>query len=589
MTHWFRYTRKGGLANGLSFIDKIAKSGSNAQFRELIQLLSLFTAFKLPECASKEDFEKMRSAMQYKSEPEFVPTIPSSVINGIRQSRKAWGSAYNEVKGNLHFKTRKESWWMAVTKDLRADRLALVPPPGLVSEYGLDSKDVQHGFHLLLEESIWNRRNVPPRQVQKNSPFLKGAYGVDIPRRHEVPRGVGHLRYRIQANGKVRFFAAPFPVVQSLLKPLGDLVYHLLASCPWDCTFNQSAGVRKVQEWLREGRSCSSIDLTSATDLFPLSFQIDSVWKLAASLSWRSHIYLTDLKEHLKLFEYISREEWKLPDDMCDSLGIPRGSYDRWKTGQPLGTYPSFGMFALSHGLLVLRACYDVGLSAEDAPRCFVILGDDIVISDDRVADRYLALLGALGAKVSDSKSVKHSKRLAEFAGRIITDTEAFFKPKYLPVTDKTCISLVDTFGPKVIRCYNPFQRALISLPKPVGRDLNPLGFSLADRYFWALQLESTEIDKRRVVGPLDALRRKIEVDEFSDRPDLNVYQELTSLHVLGFKPGPADDIFFQRDHELRNLWSRLPPYVSPRSKLRYSYYTPSSWTKKARAVLPQV
>jgi len=399
---------------------------------------------------------------------------------------------------------------------------------------------------------------------------------------------MGHLRYRVQPNGKTRFYASPYPAVQELLKPLGDLVYNLLRSAPWDCTFDQDAGIRKVQRWLSEGKSCSSIDLTSATDLFPLEFQVNALSKLMTSTTGRSHVYHASLKRQLELFTFVSRGEWLLPNDMCDALDLPRGSTRRWKTGQPLGTYPSFGIFAIGHAMLALRACFEVGVDAIEAMGCFVILGDDIVINRDDVANRYQELLDTLGCKISYGKSVFQSNTLAEFAGKIITRTEAFYKPKYLPITDKTVVSLVDTFGPKVVKSYNLFQRAIVSLPRPLGRELNPDGYTLAQRYTWMMLLESGDIDKRRVVGPSDALRRKLELNNISDRPDLNVFCDLPEVvGFFGFKPGNADSSFFERTHELRAIWRSLPYYVNPRGHWKYSHYTSSSWTRKARQILP--
>jgi len=591
---WYKVTKAKKLAGELAFIDSYSEKGSNAQFRDLIQLLSLFTSFKLSDRASEEDFRKQLDAMNHQSQVRTYPTIPNRVLHfrgGGENTRllrylkaKPWELADAEAQLD------RNSWWDVALKSIKKDRLAIVDYSPLINDFSeTDDECVRHAYWLLIEESIRNRRNVPPRQVFKG-PFgslLKGAYGIETPRRHEVPVGMGFIRYRVQPNGKTRFYAAPHPAVQHLLKPLGDLVYDLLRSAEWDCTFDQSAGVRKVQEWLSEDRECSSIDLTGATDHFPLEFQLDALKRMVTLFQGESHIYITRLEEHFKLFTYISRGEWLLPDDMCDALNVRRSTTASWKTGQPLGTYPSFGVFALGHALLALRACKEAGVPAVEAPNTFRILGDDIVISNPKVTEKYLAMLSTLGAPISAHKSVFRSRRVAEFAGKVITRNLSFYKPKYLPVTDKTCISLVDTFGPKVTKCYNPFQRALVSLPYPVGRELNSPGFSYEKRWEWLMRLESSDIDKRRVTSPSDSLRRKMRLDHVSDRPDLNVYSELPRVvGYAGLTPGPADDIFFEKNAELRRLWRSLPPYINPKSKFRYSYYTPSSWTRKARQVI---
>jgi hypothetical protein len=83
-----------------------------------------------------------------------------------------------------------------------------------------------------------------------------------------------------------------------------------------------------------------------------------------------------------------------------------------FRTGQPLGYYSSWPLFALSHHVVVWAAA-DLVYPGKKFTR-YAILGDDIVIADERVASEYKAMLAKLGVEVSTSKSItSHILRVA--------------------------------------------------------------------------------------------------------------------------------------------------------------------------------
>ncbi|CAN4117908.1 unnamed protein product [Withania somnifera] len=90
-------------------------------------------------------------------------------------------------------------------------------------------------------------------------------------------------------------------------------------------------------------------------------------------------------------------------------------------TGQPLGYYGSWSLFALSHH-------YIVWLAAKRAyPTCntpfvdYALLGDDILITDVEVAQQYRILLDKLGVTISVAKSIISENGTIEFAKRYWT------------------------------------------------------------------------------------------------------------------------------------------------------------------------
>lgn len=75
-------------------------------------------------------------------------------------------------------------------------------------------------------------------------------------------------------------------------------------------------------------------------------------------------------------------------------------------------------MLALTHHVVVQVAANMAGVTGWFS--AYAVLGDDIVIADDRVAKAYLALMTErLGCKISLHKSIVSGVGLMEFAKRI--------------------------------------------------------------------------------------------------------------------------------------------------------------------------
>lgn len=84
--------------------------------------------------------------------------------------------------------------------------------------------------------------------------------------------------------------------------------------------------------------------------------------------------------------------------------------------GQPLGYRGSWPLFALSHHLVIWWAAEKVmpGKKFLD----YAVLGDDVVIANERVAQWYKYALGALQVKISVAKSLVSETGAFEFAKR---------------------------------------------------------------------------------------------------------------------------------------------------------------------------
>jgi len=83
-----------------------------------------------------------------------------------------------------------------------------------------------------------------------------------------------------------------------------------------------------------------------------------------------------------------------------------------YNAGQPMGAYSSWAMFALSHHVVIQYCSY-----LEDIVnfKDYAVLGDDVVIGHQAVANRYKQVIKNLGVEISFSKT-HESETFCEFA-----------------------------------------------------------------------------------------------------------------------------------------------------------------------------
>ena len=275
-----------------------------------------------------------------------------------------------------------------------------------------------------------------------------------------IPYGtVGRIGLIQEPGYKLRAVANPSRVYQCALQPLGDYLYNILRDLPWDCTFNQMKPSETIKAHLSSYKTIHSVDLTGATDYFPLDFQLKILKKLLVN------------HEYISLFEELSRGPWNY-----------QGSTIRWLKGQPLGLYPSFGSFALAHGLLLFI------LNDFRHENAFFVLGDDVVILDDRLHSRYMDVLKSFECPISGSKSIS-SNLLCEFGGKIFTADEIIHQFKWRLISDDSFLDFVRNTGPRAMNLLRPMQRKIAKVLWEVpdffgGLGFNPSGRSLSDRVY---------------------------------------------------------------------------------------------------------
>jgi hypothetical protein len=270
---------------------------------------------------------------------------------------------------------------------------------------------------------------------------------------------------------KLRFAANPGRVYQSLTGPLGRKLFGALRQLPNDFTYDQSAGLRFVQKRLAEGLPAVSMDLSNATDRFPLELELAFLANNGVEPKW------------LNLLRDLSRGDWTYQVGKDKSAPV---SWIRWTVGSPLGVFPTFAAFALGHHALVQALFAELGLQPREDGFDYAIVGDDVVIFNREVADLYRKVMDGLGVLISESKTLD-ADHVGEFLGRLITPDEVYqgFKWKGR-CSDESFLDLARNLGPASLVLMRKRQRDVVRLlgpvPEPIGLGWNPNGRSWSER-----------------------------------------------------------------------------------------------------------
>jgi hypothetical protein len=191
-------------------------------------------------------------------------------------------------------------------------------------------------------------------------------------------------------EGKARIICIFDYWSQVSLKGIHDWALSQLRVIPQDRTFDQDPFMIN-----KEG-PYYSIDLTAATDRFPIELQVALLEKLSSTSvaqAWKN---------------VLTAHEVYVPWEKSSVF---------YKTGQPMGAYSSWAIFALTHHFVVQYSAKQEGLILPFSD--YMLLGDDIVIANKAVAERYISNMTDLGVGISLHKT-HVSNDTYEFAKRWI-------------------------------------------------------------------------------------------------------------------------------------------------------------------------
>jgi len=215
--------------------------------------------------------------------------------------------------------------------------------------------------------------------------------------------GYGRISILQEGGCKARVVAIPSAWNQFFFRPLHDQLMRNLALIEGDgkqrgvsCVLNQNKGAIALQHWMEKERSLWSFDLESATDRFPRRLQT-------------AELVLMGMKQWTSPLDEISQGQWLAPPGPD---GVLKGDSWSYTVGQPMGLSGSFPLFHLSHHALLSRGAEKV---KAESP-AFLVLGDDVLISDRNLAAWYNETVQGMGITISKGKSYE-GPDLQTFAG----------------------------------------------------------------------------------------------------------------------------------------------------------------------------
>nr|CAH2951221.1 RNA-dependent RNA polymerase [Asian bayberry mitovirus]CAI5383963.1 RNA-dependent RNA polymerase [Asian bayberry mitovirus] len=211
---------------------------------------------------------------------------------------------------------------------------------------------------------------------------------------HPATWGVGRLVGLNEPLKKVRIIAIENSFIQSYLTPFQSWAMSILRKIPSDGTFNQGLPL----EVLVDTGFYGCADLKSATDRFPsviLKLVILGFLGLEASSAWYNIIFARQFK-----------------------VGST-DTYVRYRAGQHMGSCGSWAIFSVCHHAIIQFCAQCCGYKRWFAD--YALLGDDILLLNEKVYSVYLDVIDLLGVEVQRSKSLI-SSTTCEFAKKIRVD-----------------------------------------------------------------------------------------------------------------------------------------------------------------------
>lgn len=305
------------------------------------------------------------------------------------------------------------------------------------------------------------------------------------------PMVAGEVHFLQEPGYKLRSIASPYRLFQVASQPLKEDLGKLVRSLEWDCTHDQGRAHPFIQDFLRQGRKVYSVDLSSATDYFPFELQMTVL----------ETVYGKE-NPYVKLFRDVSRATWH--SELGEIV---------WNKGQPLGFNPSFFTFTLSHGILLLS------LLGKKWDHEFFIVGDDVVILDKKLFNKYISSLTALGCPYSPDKSLV-SDKLAEFAGKVITKDMIIPQLKWKDISDDNFLDLARFIGRRIRLLLTKKQNDILDTFSGIPDFIHPYGLN------WSYPGSNLEVMiksgldlcfQERVLNSLTGLSRHVHNQLYAD------------------------------------------------------------------------
>lgn len=250
----------------------------------------------------------------------------------------------------------------------------------------------------------------------KQDNLIDYLYSNEIPDSNDLKIITRKVSFIKDPELKLRVIGISDWFTQSTLKPLHKILMDVLKLIPFDATHDQDKGFNTLKR-LCDSKSnlvkrkfyFTCYDLKSATDTLPVVIAEELLNEIAGATIgglWRSVTTHTGF--------YIPHMEKSV----------------KYNTGQPMGTYTSFPMLALTNHFLVFCASKMAYPETTKIP-IYRVLGDDIVLTNERVAYFYGLICSELNIPLSLNKTFR-SEHLYDFAKRTVWEGEEISP---LPIT----------------------------------------------------------------------------------------------------------------------------------------------------------
>lgn len=297
---------------------------------------------------------------------------------------------------------------------------------------------------------------------------------------------VGEIHLVAKGTDDFRAVAAPNRFLQQRLAPAAEFLTWLTESVRTDATFNQGRHDGQIQKWVdSDDITPYGVDIHHATNTLPFRhgrFLCESLMavhrdSLEGFFDVKTLTFGEDLIPIQGVWQWLSKtvtpveSKRYLVNEVAESwrsfLRMTSAPWDtpygevRFRTGQPLGTWPSFrvlnlqNMFYAEAAIFWLLPKLKADLQQETDPTRkkhlvnliwdlqtnlqYAVLGDDVVFKHRIVAEVYIQILNRIGVPLSLHKSFRG--KLVEFAGKVFVKGHA---ARY--ITDHNVITRENVF-----------------------------------------------------------------------------------------------------------------------------------------------
>ena len=374
----------------------------------------------------------------------------------------------------------------------------------------------------------------------------------------DVP--LGTVAVILEKGNKERWICNPHLSLQMVTEPIKSALLDVSRQVPWVYTTNQDKAHARLCSLYRKGKMelMHCFDASNFTDTFSFDLQLYVVKNLFREEDWP---YIRDALELVAKKSYYSSNHQK-------SVA--------WKSGQPLGTGPSFHLACFTHAMIAFASAIKLHLSKKgfkpgsvknelldadgntvkastvrhlkksiihQTTLRFGVVGDDGFCFGSDYAPDYLALLADANLQINESKSIV-SASLYEFCGKWIINGR-----------------LIKSTKPP--RCYEKAAQVLSAITD-YGLQYYT---SLRDEIILQFDLESS-VQLPRKLGGLDLLlpnvRSAISVD-IGKLLQLKVVESVTFVNVPITTQSYSNAVRVDqraRAHKVRLFFTRCAKYL---------------------------